>query len=327
MEKVLLEEIDRLRKLMNLKKKNDTKLDVKHIKQPTGNSCGPTCIKMVGDFLKAKTPSIDDICNMCGTDWVVGTPPDKMKVGLDELGIKYIEHISEREPYQSIKNTIDKGNVAIVRTITKGVPHWIVIYGYDENMFFVNDPWLGQIKYTENQLGDIWKVRDFFYFEIIIKKKDLEKSKKIVIRKMKPKDMDVIFPKLSSVFHLTGLSNKEILKFLRKANINKSVVATLNDKVVGFYFLGDNQIPPGGEDYEKLKNLVGIEGIGLGVFNEYKNLGIGKKLIEYSQNIPGVDYVWGGQLKSLKNIDDWLKRRKLYSDKDNLYTTYQLLKK
>ena len=172
----LSEELQRIRKIMNLDEQ------VKHIFQPTGHSCGPTCIKMVGDFIKGDVGKIEDICQSCGTDFVVGTPPDKMKKGLNSLGIKYVEHISEKEPFQSIKNTIDKGNVAIVRTITRDVPHWIVIVAYDGDVFDVHDPWLGQIKYNEKKLGNIWKVRDFFYFEILASQP--KTANDITIRKM-----------------------------------------------------------------------------------------------------------------------------------------------
>jgi hypothetical protein len=36
--------------------------------------------------------------------------------------------------------------------------------------------------------------------------------------------------------------------------------------------------------------------------------------------------VWGYQFKSLKNIDDWLKRRKIYYENAGVYITYQMLK-
>ena len=70
-----------------------------------------------------------------------------------------------------------------------------------------------------------------------------------------------------------------------------------------------------------------MEGIALGVLKEYKNKSVGKKLIEYPKSIPNVDYIWGYQFKSLKNIDDWLKRRKIYSENNVFYITYQLLNK
>lgn len=297
---------------------------IKHIYQPTGHSCGPTCIKMVGDFLVGDIGKIDDICKTCGTDWIVGTPPDRMKKGLDELKIRYLEHIREIEPFQSIKNTIDKGNVAIVRTITNNVPHWIVIDGYDEKKFHINDPWLGPIQYTEKELDSIWRIREFFYFEIIGKQnQQLQQPFNINIRKMTPEDVEIFKTRFAEVFSKTGLSNDEVWDEIGEYN-NESVVVDVNGKLGGFYFFGDRQIPKGGKEYEKLKNLRGIEGIALGVFPEYKNLGIGKKLIEYSQYITGYDYIWGMQFKSLKNIDDWLKRRKIYYETPDIYVTYQI---
>lgn len=296
---------------------------IKHIYQPTGHSCGPTCIKMVGDFLVGDVGKIDDICKTCGTDWIEGTPPDRMKMGLDELGIKYVEHIREIEPFQSIRNTIDKGNVAIVRTITQGTPHWIVIDGYDQKVFNVNDPWKGPIKYTEKQLHSIWRVREFFYFEIIGKQSQKKQVNNITIRKMTPEDVEVLKTRFADVFSRTGLSNEEVWNEIGEYN-DESIVVDVDGKVGGFYFFGDGQIMPGGKDYDKLKNLKGIEGIALGVFPEYKNLGIGKKLLEYSQNMPGYDYIWGMQFKSLKNIDDWLKRRKIYAETPHIYITYQI---
>lgn len=297
---------------------------VKHIYQPTGNSCGPTCIKMVGDFIKGDIGKIDDICFTCGTDWVVGTPPDRMKKGLDKLGITYIEHISEREPYQSLRNVIDKGNVAIVRTVTQEVPHWIVIDSYDNDSFFVNDPWLGQLTYNENQLENIWKIRDFFFFEIVTGNQ--KNAEGINIRKMNDDDVKEVYQYLSDIYDKTGLSNKEIWNEVSHYSKDLSIVATVNGKIAGFYFLGDEGIPEGGEDYEMLKDLNGVEGIALGVLKEYKNMGIGKQLIDYPQTLSGVDYIWGYQFKSLKNIDDWLKRRKIYIETSGFYITYQLFK-
>jgi predicted double-glycine peptidase len=46
--------------------------------------------------------------------------------------------------------------------------HWIVIFDYelDGGIFYVNDPWLGEITYNESELYEIWKDRNFFFFEI-----------------------------------------------------------------------------------------------------------------------------------------------------------------
>jgi len=295
---------------------------VKHISQPTGNSCGPTCIKMVGDFILGDVGKIDDICNTCGTDWVVGTPPDRMEIGLKQLGINYIIHQSEIEPFQSIKNTIDKGNVAIVRTITEGVPHWINIVGYFDDDFEVHDPWKGPIRYNEEELNSIWEVRDFFYYEIVSRAPTILKD--IKIRPMVMNDYEIIKPHLAEIFSRTGLPEDRIVELLGDINLRLSVVADVNGDVAGFYFLNDEDIPEGGELYDEFEDLKGLEGVALGVIPDYLQLGVGKKLIEYSRS-QSVDYIWGYQFKSLKNIDDWLKRRKIYWENDGLYITYEML--
>jgi DNA-directed RNA polymerase subunit RPC12/RpoP/predicted DNA-binding transcriptional regulator AlpA len=159
-------------------------------------------------------------------------------------------------------------------------------------------------------------------------KEDLQSNANIVIRQITKEDLKQIIPRLGEVFNKTGLSSQEIWGMMQHSDFNKSVVATIDDKIVGFYFFSNEQIPETrNEIYYELKNLNGIEGVALGIFEEYKNLGIGKKLIEYTKSIPGVDYIWGYQLKSLKNIDDWLKRRKIYAENDYMYVTYQLFNK
>jgi hypothetical protein len=37
---------------------------------------------------------------------------------------------------------INDGNIAIIRTISTGVPHWIIPVSYVDNN--INDPWLGR---------------------------------------------------------------------------------------------------------------------------------------------------------------------------------------
>lgn len=147
-----------------------------HRFQPTGNSCGPTCLKIaLGHLVQGHdctfTPSIEEISELCGTDWIVGTPPDRMEKGMKELCVDYIEYLGSTKSYDLLKKVIDNNNVPILRTITQDVPHWIVIGGYTEyvntTMFNILDPWLGEIQYSIEQLDDIWKVRNYQFFELI----------------------------------------------------------------------------------------------------------------------------------------------------------------
>lgn len=303
---------------------------LKHIYQPDGISCGPTCIKMVGDFYKGEVDSIDKICLHCETDNIIGTPPERMRKGLDKLKIKYVEHISEENPFQSLRDVIDNGSLPILRTFTHKIPHWIVVHSYDDNVFHVNDPWLGQITYNKKELNSIWKDRDYFFFEILKDnhQEDIDEhthSGNVIYRKYNPEtDEDVVYDKLDEVFSKTKLPKKALWGMIGDFDYNLSVVAVVDGNIAGFYLLREEPIPEKeGEEYEMLSKLRGVEGVALGVFNEYKNYGIGKEMIEYPKKL-GFDYIWGYQLKSLENINDWLKRRKLYAENSYMYVTYQL---
>ena len=298
--------------------KDQYKRLVKYIRQPDGISCGPTCIKMVADFFRGDIPSIKEICKMCGTDSITGTPPERMRKGLDGLGIEYIEHIDEENPYQSLRDTIDNGSVAMLRTLTHGVPHWIVIYSYSGDTFFVNDPWLGEIEYNETQLEKIWKERNFFFFEVIKDNQKVDLSEDVNgVVDIRPFDVDEdffpVYDMLAEVYSkLPGASPRWIWSVIVSQcnnDFTDSIVVTVDDEVAGFYFLTPRNLRSNGDIVDE---MVGVQGVALGVSNKFKNMGLGKMLIEYPAEL-GYDYVWGQQLKQLENIDDWLKRRKIHT--------------
>jgi hypothetical protein len=112
--------------------------------------------------------TVESIAEACGTDWVVGTPPDRMEKGMKSLGMNYVEYIHPKRPFELLKQVIDTGNIPIIRTITQGVPHWIIANGYSDDTFDILDPWLGVIKYDTKQLNNIWMPRDYQFFEIIV---------------------------------------------------------------------------------------------------------------------------------------------------------------
>lgn len=309
-------------------KEDQYKRLVKHIKQPDGISCGPTCIKMVADFFKGNIPSISEICIMCETDSITGTPPERMRKGLNRLGIEYVEHIDEESPYESLKAVIDNGSVAMLRTFTHRVPHWIVIDSYNDETFFVNDPWLGQIQYNEEQLEEIWKERNYFFFEVVKgnaeEQLDEEVSGTVQMRSFMDDDLPEIYDMLEDVYSkLGGASAKWIFSVIASEcqnDFSHSVVITVDDEVAGFYFLSPGNLPENGDITEEMN---GIQGVALGVSSKFKSHGLGKMLIDYPASL-GFDYVWGFQLKQLDNINDWLKRRKIYSETGGMFTTYQI---
>lgn len=165
--------------MMNTLKMKKTMTTINHHYQPTGNSCGPTCLYMVMEYLLNKQNdlpfdveikySITDICEMCGTDWIVGTPPDRMEKGMTAMGLTYIEYIGSPRPYELLRHVIDDGNVPIIRTICSGIPHWVIVSQYDDkNNFEVLDPSLGIVIMDEKRIDKIWQPRNYQFFEVKI---------------------------------------------------------------------------------------------------------------------------------------------------------------
>ena len=154
-----------------------TMMTIKHYYQVDGISCGPTCLKMINDYFEDERPheegysypTIKEISVMCGTDSIVGTPPDRMEKGMSALSLKHIEYQGSPRPFELLREILENNNIPILRTITNGIPHWILIKGFMGYEFYVNDPWLGEIIYSEKELNEIWKIRNYQFFEIINK--------------------------------------------------------------------------------------------------------------------------------------------------------------
>lgn len=104
----------------------------------------------------------------------------------------------------------------------------------------------------------------------------------------------------------------------KSVNFDKSlIILGKDDKILGLYLLGDKQF-----NAEKYKNLKGIEGVLLAVDESLRGQGWGDKLKNYPKEL-GFDYIWGLQLKSLNNLNDWLKRRKLVATTEECYVTLE----
>jgi hypothetical protein len=59
------------------------------------------------------------------------------------------------------------------------------------------------------------------------------------------------------------------------------------------------------------------------VDKEIRGQGWGNKLKEYPKTLE-VDYIWGQQLKTLNNLEDWLKRRELLGETVGVYITAEI---
>ena len=95
-----------------------------------------------------------------------------------------------------------------------------------------------------------------------------------------------------------------------------------NNNIKGVYLLGDSQLSSLVED-EKYINLKGVEGVVLAVSEEIRGQGWGNKLKDFPKTLE-IDYIWGQQLKSLNNLEDWLKRRELVAETQSVYITAEI---
>lgn len=286
--------------------------NINYIKQPTGNSCGPTCIKMVQTTLNglqdSEFPTIEEISDMCGTDWVVGTPPDRMEKGFKKLNIPFKHHLNVDDPFNFLKSVLKSGNIPILRTYTHGVPHWIIVTSFIDELYNINDPWLGRIQYTETELNHIWVRRNYEFYEI----------EKLSLKKGIPKErineiVEWSYPYFKHVISRKTFDN--VITYEVDLNLSAMVV-DMNNKILGVYIIGKGQLA----SHYGYTNLNGIEGVMLAVDESIRGMGWGNKLKDYPKML-GYDYIWGYQAGGLNNIKDWLKRRVLIADLKNLYIT------
>lgn len=112
---------------------------------------------------------------------------------------------------------------------------------------------------------------------------------------------------------------------LENSDLDKSfVLLDDEDKVQGGYLLGNNQIHNYIADSSKFNGLQGVEGVVLFIEKEFRGKGWGDKLKDAPKEL-GVDYIWGQQFKDLNNLNDWLKRRELIDEQNNVYITAEIL--
>lgn len=251
--------------------------------------------------------SILEISDMCETDSITGTPPERLEKGMNALGMNYTHHVNSEKPYQDLKTVLDNGNIPIVRTFTHGIPHWIIVSGYEDDSYYINDPWQGEIKYTQEELNDVWVGRHYEFYEI-----EMLVIKQGIPRERLKEIMEWAFPYFTHVID-EGYFN---IVVENQTNLEKSaMIVDRENNIRGAYLIGNNQLRH--LDYKHLK---GVEGVLLAVDESIRGRGWGNRLKNYPKTL-GVDYIWGQQAKGLNNIKDWLKRRELINESGGVYIT------
>lgn len=102
-----------------------------------------------------------------------------------------------------------------------------------------------------------------------------------------------------------------------------SLKAIIDNKIVGCYILNKDPYlfkSNTGLDTSHYKDLRGLHGVGLAVLPEYRNLGIGRALRDYTATM-GYDYIYGMHLASLNNLDHWKKIREVVYTSPTMHIT------
>jgi len=298
---------------------------VQHMRQECGYDCGPACIKMVANALGiGRELKIADIVRAAGSDPVTGTDDKKMATGLQAAGVPF--KVGEGKDAEALADALDSGSYIILRTLTRGIKHWIVVYDFDGTRFQVNDPWLGEISYTPEEIVTIWKPREYFYFEVPAKVN--ESAEQVQLVKIDERNWPGVEKAVLEVFAEHAAWVVQYIQAV--ADMDLSVAAMEGDQALGFYFLGRRTVAKGiaDEEMEPVEDLSGyeqkqgVEGVALGLVSAARGQGIGSKLRDYPRSLD-VDYIWGLQLESLNNLEHWLKRRRLVAKKPGLIATLQ----
>ena len=121
------------------------------------------------------------------------------------------------------------------------------------------------------------------------------------------------------------VTSKEYFFAILQQETNWDISAILlndEDKIMGLYLLGNSQLDSLIEN-EKYVELKGVEGVLLAVSEEIRGQGWGNKLKDFPKTLE-VDYIWGQQLKTLNNLEDWLKRRELVAETQSVFITAEI---
>jgi hypothetical protein len=303
--------------------KENNKLE--HLNQPDGISCGPTCLKVVSNFYKISV-SIPEIVKVCGTNNLKGTTDKDLMYGMDYIGLDY-EQFKVGDYEKSllmIEDAINNDKIIILRTLIKGVKHWVVLdpfkSDFNHKKFYIIDSWLGEYTIDDVELDKIWGARQYDGFVINgVNKRD---SKTPLIENIKSSEIKEVIELCSLVF-CNVMSYEDNIEYLSKCGVdfNKSVKLVLEGEMIGCYLVKPNDI------IENEPN--GIEGIALAIKPSFRKLGYGEILKdwfeEYTKN-NGYRYLWGQHLKGLNNKNEWLKRREIYHEGKNIFYTIKRFK-
>lgn len=161
----------------------------------------------------------------------------------------------------------------------------------------------------------------------------------VVIQKITSKDIEKCVDILYDSFKDFVNTKEELEKKIHiRLNNDISICLKVNEEIIGVYLLTEHSINHFIQsinenkisDFNKKDTDIslneclsdnGLQGIALSIHHKHRGKGYGTLLKKYTYKL-GYDYIWGVQNKNLKNIDHWLKTRKLFAVSPLCYATY-----
>ena len=146
---------------------------------------------------------------------------------------------------------------------------------------------------------------------------------KITITKLLESEIEETARVASSVYNKILGGDDYSSSLINNIDITHTIVAKDGSGIVGGYILNEETLFIDG-DY-RFENKKGIQGYGLFLKEEYRNIGIGHQLRIYPETL-GFDFIYGLAFKSLNNANHWRKFGRYVEETDFVNFSYKFFK-
>lgn len=148
------------------------------------------------------------------------------------------------------------------------------------------------------------------------------------IELLQEEDLDYVISMCEDIFREHDTMASDPLKMEFFTQLNVSYKALLNGKIIGCYLMNEDPVSNVREDFiisediSTYNNRKGIHGVVLALKPEFHGNGYGRRLRDTPRIFGRYDYVWGYNVKSLGNIDNWLRYgRRIIGENDTCWVT------
>lgn len=148
------------------------------------------------------------------------------------------------------------------------------------------------------------------------------------IELLQEEDLDYVISMCEAIFREHDTMASDPLKMEFFTQLNVSYKALLNGEIIGCYLMNEDPVIHEHEgfvinvDISPYDEKKGIHGVVLALKPEFRGKGYGRRLRDIPRTLGRYDYVWGYNVKSLGNIDNWLKYgRRIIGESDACYVT------